>query len=65
MIFSVMKEKEFEPDESETLLAAFKVSFSLFKVFSSRPSKLLDTENKGFIEVEMMKAFMMKEGLET
>ena len=61
-----MKEKEFEPDESETLLAAFKVRYSLLNVFSSRFSKLklLDTENKGFIEVEMMKAFLMKEGLE-
>lgn len=28
---SVMKEKEFEPDESDTLMAAFKVTFSFFQ----------------------------------
>lgn len=36
-MLKVLKEREFEPDDPETLLAAF---------------KLLDPENKGYIEVD-------------
>ena len=36
----VLKEQEFEPDEPETVLAAF---------------RLLDPEGKGYIEIEEMK----------
>ena len=39
---------EFEPDDSETLLAAFKI---------------LDPEGKGYIEVDTMKKFLMNEGI--
>ena len=39
---------EFEPDDAETLLAAFKI---------------LDPEGKGYIEVEAMKKLLMKEGI--
>jgi len=39
--------KEFEPDEPDTLLAAF---------------KLLDPEGRGFIEADLMKNFLEKEG---
>ena len=48
-MIKVLKDKEYEPDEPETLLAAF---------------KLLDPENKGYIEVDMMKTFLEKEGIE-
>lgn len=39
-MLKVLKEREFDPDDPETLLAAF---------------KLLDPENKGYIEVDVMK----------
>lgn len=48
-MLKVLKEREFEPDDPETLLAAF---------------KLLDPENKGYIEVDQMKNFLEKEGIE-
>jgi len=57
-----MKEKEFMPDESETLLAAFKVNFNIFFPLKKINVKLLDTDNKGFIEIEMMRTFLTKEG---
>jgi len=48
-MLKVLKEREYDPDDSETLLAAF---------------KLLDPEGKGYIEVDMMKTFLEKEGIE-
>ncbi len=44
-----MKEQEFEPDEPETVLAAF---------------RLLDPENKGYIEIEEMKRHLETSGIE-
>mmetsp|Transcript_7704 Transcript_7704/g.1082 ORF Transcript_7704/g.1082 Transcript_7704/m.1082 type:complete len:99 (+) Transcript_7704:205-501(+) len=48
-MLNVLREREFEPDDPETLLAAF---------------KLLDAENKGYIEIDQMKSFLEKEGIE-
>lgn len=42
-----MKEKEFEPDETETMMAAF---------------KLLDREGNGYIDIDTMRTFLTKEG---
>ena len=46
---SVLKEQEFEPDDPETVLAAF---------------RLLDPEGKGFIEIEEMKRHLETSGIE-
>lgn len=46
---SVLKDQEFEPDEPETVLAAF---------------RLLDPEGKGYIEVEEMKRHLETSGIE-
>jgi calmodulin len=45
----VLKEQEFEPDEPETVLAAF---------------RLLDPEGKGYIEIEEMKRLLEHSGIE-
>lgn len=48
-MLKVLKEREFEPDDPDTLLAAF---------------KLLDPDENGYIEVDMMRNFLEKEGIE-
>ncbi|EWS71430.1 EF-hand calcium-binding domain protein (macronuclear) [Tetrahymena thermophila SB210] len=48
-MLKVLKEREYEPDDPEALLAAF---------------KLLDQEGKGYIEIDMMKTFLEKQGIE-
>ncbi|XP_031472931.1 uncharacterized protein LOC116245613 [Nymphaea colorata] len=45
---SEAQEQEFEPDEPETVLAAF---------------RLLDPENKGYIEIEEMKRHLETSGI--
>jgi Ca2+-binding EF-hand superfamily protein len=44
---SVLKDRDFEPDDPETLLAAF---------------KMLDPEGKGYIEIEEMRRHLETEG---
>ena len=44
----VLKEQEFEPDEPETVFAAF---------------RLLDPEGKGYIEIEEMKRLLEHSGI--
>jgi calmodulin len=46
-IKSVLKDRDFEPDDPETLLAAF---------------KMLDPEGKGYIEIEEMRRHLETEG---
>ena len=48
-MLKVLREKEFEPDEPEILMAAF---------------KLLDQEEKGYIEVEVIRNTLQKNGIE-
>ena len=48
-MLKVLREKEFEPDEPEILMAAF---------------KLLDVEEKGFIELDIIKNTLQKNGIE-
>lgn len=45
----VLKEQEFEPDDPETVLAAF---------------RLLDPEGKGYIEIEEMRRHLETSGIE-
>jgi calmodulin len=47
-MIKVIIENEFEPDDAETLLAAFRI---------------LDPEGKGYVEVDAMKTLLMKEGI--
>lgn len=47
--YLVLKEQEFEPDDPETVLAAF---------------RLLDPEGKGYIEIEEMKRHLETSGIE-
>ena len=47
--YSVLKDQEFEPDDPETVLAAF---------------RLLDPEGKGYIEIEEMKRHLETSGIE-
>ena len=46
--YSVLKDQEFEPDDPETVLAAF---------------RLLDPEGKGYIEIEEMKRHLETSGI--
>ena len=48
-MLKVLREKEFEPDEPEILMAAF---------------KLLDVEEKGYIELDIIKNTLQKNGIE-
>ena len=61
-MLKVLKEREYDPDDAETLLAAFKVALyynqyeALWRIINSYNNKynyytkLLDPENKGYIE---------------
>lgn len=46
-MINVLKSKEYDPDDTETLLAAF---------------RLLDQEKKGYIEIDMMKSYLVSFG---
>jgi calmodulin len=48
-MLQVIKDREFEPDDPETVLAAF---------------KLLDPEGKGYVEIEDIREKLMKLGIE-
>lgn len=48
-MLQVLRNKEFEPDEPEILMAAF---------------KLLDVEEKGYIELDIIKNTLQKNGIE-
>ena len=48
-MLKVLREKEFQPDESEILMAAF---------------KMLDQENNGFIDLQILKNSLEKDGIE-
>lgn len=54
-MLNVLKNNEYPPDDPETLLAAFKVLWCLNE-------KLLDPEQKGYIDKELLKTFLEEKG---
>lgn len=52
-MLKVLKEKEFDPEDTETLLAAFRVLLMI-------NLQTLDPENKGYIEKDLMVTFLEK-----
>ena len=55
-----MKDKEFEPEDPEIIMAAFKVFYHYSKFYRILIIQLLDTEGYGYIEKSTLESYLSK-----